>query len=181
MEDREKELISRAARGDQVAFHQLVNAHTRQLYAAAYAMLGKTSDAEDVVQETLLAAFRGIARFRMESSFKTWLSAILVRQAAANRRGKRPALRLADQDEGETGVAASGEAGVDARLDVAGVLKRLSEEHREILVLRELQGMSYDEIATALGIPRGTVESRLFRARQELRMRLRGYGEGEEP
>lgn len=176
-EELEHQLVVRAAHGDAGAFHQLVDVHAQMLFRTAYAMVGKTADAEDVVQETFLAAYRGIGRFQGRSSLRTWLVSILTRQVLMlrrKRRGKTMAgLETVDYDA-VPGPRRSSDA-VDARLDVAQALAQLSEGHREVLVLRELEGMSYDEIAAALEIPRGTVESRLFRARQELKSRMPEY------
>jgi RNA polymerase sigma-70 factor (ECF subfamily) len=138
-------------------------------------MLGRAMDAEDVVQETFLAAFRGIGRFEGRSSLRTWLVSILMRQVLMLRR-KRKGKGMAGLDAvTQEPVAHRPTSEVDARLDVGQILASLSEEHREVLVLREFDGMSYDEIAESLEIPRGTVESRLYRARQELKARMPEY------
>ena len=130
--------------------------------------------------DAFIAAMRGLRHFEGRSALRTWLVAILVRQVAVLRRKKRAMQALPE----ETISDPSGHrdaASADARMDVMHVLAQLSPEHREILVLRELEGMSYDEIAGALGVPRGTVESRLFRARQEIRNRFGEFSrEGKE-
>ena len=173
----ENQLVNRAVHGDGAAFHRLVDLHAQHLFRTAYAMTGRRADAEDVVQETLLAAYRGIGHFQGRSAFRTWLVAILIKQVLMlRRRNQGKSMPSLEQVEVEAkGRADPGAGEVDARLDVAQVLRELSEEHREVLVLREYDGMSYDEIAEALEIPRGTVESRLYRARQELKARLPGY------
>jgi RNA polymerase sigma-70 factor (ECF subfamily) len=176
----EGELVRRARGGDAAALDKLVSQHAPLLYRLAFSLVGRASDAEDVVQETLLAAVRQLSGFEGRSSFKTWLSRILFNRAATFCRSR--AVRRTSPlqaAEGETvgrhrGSAHSG-AGVDHRVDVATMLQTLSAEHREVLVLRELQGMSYEEIAETLAIPRGTVESRLYRARQQLKERFEGY------
>jgi len=155
-------------------------AHRNLLFTVAYEMLGSAADAEDVLQETLTGAFQGMARFEGRSSVKTWLSRILVTQAALWRRGKgaRRAMSLSEGTAGQEPAAPARGTGPDRvawRMDLQAALDKLSHDHREVIVLRELQGLSYDEIARALGIPRGTVESRLFRARAELREHLRSY------
>ena len=177
LEERETELIRRGVGGDPKALHQLVEEHARYLHGTAYAMLGKASDAEDVVQETFLAAFKGIGRFGGRSALRTWLVGILVRQVALLHRHRRGKLTvgLDERQEQAAGSVGAETRKVDERLDVAQMLERLSPEHREVLILREYDGMSYEEIAAALDVPRGTVESRLHRARQELRGWLSGY------
>lgn len=123
-------------------------------------------DAEDVVQESLLGALKSAKRFEGRSSLSTWLSRIVANQVLALRRYRR--VRRAESfDESLSGPANT--PSPDAPLDVDRILQALSEEHRQIIVLREIQGMSYEEISEALDIPKGTVESRLFRARQALK------------
>ncbi len=177
LEERETELIRRGVRGDPKALHEIVDGHARYLFGTAYGMLGKAGDAEDVVQETFLAAFKGIGRFGGRSALRTWLVGILVRQVALLHRRKRGKLTvgLDERHEQQAGPGGTEAREVDERLDVAQMLGRLSPEHREVLVLREYEGMSYEEIAQTLDLPRGTVESRLSRARQELRGWLSGY------
>ncbi len=162
----DRALLSRIKWGNDAAFRELVARHGRYLYGIAHAMVNNRSDAEDVMQETLAAALK--ASHRGESSVRTWLVGILVRQAALLRRKRKRFAREGEVRREEASVASPQEA-VDARIDVATMLSRLSAEHREVIVLRELQGMSYDEIAFALELPRGTVESRLHRAREQLK------------
>lgn len=175
----ESELVRQIGRGDEAAFRVLVDREARYLYGIAYALTGNAADAEDLVQETFVGALSG--RFRGESSVRTWLVGILVRRAGMLRRSKgrrreRPSLGDGEMERATRNVAErSGPSRSDARLDVATMLQGLSMEHRMVIVLRELQGMSYEEMAAVLGVPRGTVESRLFRAREELRRRFAGY------
>jgi len=161
------EFLRRLRSNDQAAFHELVDQFSQQLFRVAYSIGGNAADAEDVVQETFTAAFAGIGRFRGESSLKTWLMQILVRQSARlqRSRGRRLTIGIEKSDEPVHDPASA----TESRLDVIEMLQKLSPEHREVIVLRELQSMSYEEMAETLKIPRGTVESRLHRARQELR------------
>lgn len=171
------ELLRQIGRGDESAFRELVNRHSRYLYGIAFSLTQNTADAEDVVQETFVAVLK--SKFREESSVRTWLVQILVRQAALVRRIRSRKLSLAAPDEVRNGLSAAVEgsaaSGSDAKLDLAVMLKTLSPEHRQVILLREIEGMTYDEMARALGVPRGTVESRLFRARAELKERFKGY------
>jgi RNA polymerase sigma factor (sigma-70 family) len=175
------ELVQRSGGGDHGSFHVLVDRHAQSLYELAAMMIGNTIDAQDIVQETLLAAFSGLRKFEGRAAVKTWLVGILVRQVAVCRRGKgkRRAVSLdvvVDGDSsGERAKPRAAEPSVksevgaiDARLDLMEMMAKLSDEHREVVVLRELVGLTYEEIADLLGVPRGTVESRLFRARREL-------------
>ena len=169
-------LLRRAAAGDAKAFHDLVDRHADRMYRLATSLVGNASDAEDVLQEALAGAYRGLERFEGRSSVKTWLTRILVTQAAKWRRDKRRAAEVmppaAAHEEPKVG---SRSFMVDHRIDLHAALQRLSPEHREVLVLREFDGLAYEEIAAVLGVPRGTVESRLHRARAELRDKLKAY------
>lgn len=167
------ELLAKAHQGDQTAFRQLVDRHSRYLYGIAHSLTGNAADAEDVVQETLIGALN--ATFRGESKVRTWLVGILVRRAGMLRRSKR---RYPGplSPEGEARSAEPPRTGaVDAKIDLSAMLQKLSPEHRQVIVLREIEGMTYEEMAQAIGVPRGTVESRLHRAREELRQRFKGY------
>ena len=174
------ELIRRIRRGDDAAFECLVDRHGERMLRVAMAMLGNAADAEDVVQETFAAAVRGLSGFRGDSSARTWLTRILVKRIARLRRSQRVRRAHSIDQIGEEPASAPGRScpeadRSDVRMDLATVLAELSEEHRSVVVLRELHGMSYQEIAGVLGVPQGTVESRLSRARGRLRELLKGY------
>jgi RNA polymerase sigma-70 factor (ECF subfamily) len=173
---------------DEAAFRTLLDRHANYLYGIARALTGNNAaDADDLVQDVFVAMLT--SHFRGESSVRTWLVKILVRRSAMMRRSRSRKilpLRMAtgggdvSSSEDRSGPVAkpssTGPAAVDARLDLAAMLEKLSPDHRRVIVLRELEGLSYEEMADVLGVPRGTVESRLHRAREELRNRLkRGY------
>lgn len=163
-------LLKQIRHGDAAAFRSLVDRHARYLYGIAYSICQNAADAEDVVQETLVGVLNG--NFRGESTVRTWMVQILVRQAAMLRRKKRaPSTRLSQSCR----APADRTAGSQAKLDLAVMLESLSEEHREVIILREIEQLSYEEMAAALHVPRGTVESRLHRARSELRERFKDY------
>jgi len=168
------ELLRRAGAGNAAAFHVLVDRHAQRLYRLAVSLIGNAVDAEDVLQETFIGAFRGLKSFEGRSSVKTWLSRILVVQAAQWRRGKRRRSMEAPGDLAGDSVAATG-SNPEAGIDVNAAIAKLSPEHREVIVLREFEQMSYEEMAEVLGVPRGTVESRLSRARSEMREKLKDY------
>ena len=172
-------LARRAAAGDRGALHAVVDRHAAGLYRLARGLCPCAADAEDVVQETLVAVIRWIGTFDGRASLMTWMSHILVRQArkAAERRSRGRALPLDEAADSARAEAKGGRSpnSDDCRLDLAAALPKLAPDFREVIVLRELQGMSYAEIATTLGIPQGTVESRIHRARAELRQWLRAY------
>jgi RNA polymerase sigma-70 factor, ECF subfamily len=166
-------LLRRAEKGDANAFHLLVDRHADRLFRLAYSLVGNAADAEDVVQETLAGAFRGSRAFEGRSSVGTWLTRILVLQAAKWRRDRKLAAPL-ELMEGRLGKE-GGVAAAEQRMDLNAALEQLTPEHRQVMVLREYEQLSYDEIAEVLGVPRGTVESRLHRARAEMRQKLKAY------
>jgi len=183
------ELVRRVRKGDPSAFHGLVDRYARFLYSLAISLTSSNADAEDLVQETLAGAFRGLGSFEGRSSLKTWLARILMRQNARRHRsaGSRPAEVPLDEaveaEDARPGVA-SGRPGhdrawpskdIDLRLDIMAAIRALRPDSREVVVLREIEGLSYDEIAEVLDVPRGTVESRLFRARRQMQQRLKEY------
>jgi RNA polymerase sigma-70 factor (ECF subfamily) len=178
--DTDAQLVRRARGGDDSAFHELVDRHAGRLFGLAMSLLGNAADAEDVLQETLAGAVRGLRGFRGHASVKTWLTRILVNKVARLRRSQRlrraaPLEAALEAPLGDPPAGATATQRADIRMDVAAVLTRLSEDHRAVILLREMQQMSYEEMADALGVPRGTVESRLFRARQKLKELLKDY------
>lgn len=171
----DSELVRQARSGQGDAFHLLVDRHARFLLAMANSLAGP-ADAEDLVQETFAGAFRGLDGFKGQSSFKTWLARILVRQAARHRQVNRRRNEQLQQRFLTSSEHVFPEShAADVRMDVSRAILALSPEHREVVVLRELQGFSYEQIAEILELPRGTVESRLFRARQALQELLKEY------
>jgi RNA polymerase sigma-70 factor (ECF subfamily) len=168
-------LVHQAKAGDGKAFHILVDRHADRMFRLAVSMVGNATDAEDVLQETFAGAYRGLNGFEERASVKTWLTRILMTQAAKWRRDrKRKTFQATDIDESR--LVAPGDAGrVGAKIDVLAAISKLSIEHREVLTLREFEQMSYEEMAEVLGVPRGTVESRLHRARAELKELLKAY------
>jgi RNA polymerase sigma-70 factor, ECF subfamily len=171
----DKELLEKVGAGDGSAFGELMDRHADRLFRLAVSLVGNTADAEDVVQETLAGAFRGAKKFEGRSSVKTWLTRIALTQAARwqrDQRRRRDKRRVATEsmqvDEGPR-------ARIDAKIDLTAALQRLTSEHREVLVLREFEMLPYEEMATLLGVPVGTIESRLFRARRELKILLGDY------
>lgn len=183
------EIVRRIRGGDASAFDVVVARHGDDLYGVAYSMVGNAADAEDVVQQALLGAYRRITSFEGRSTLKTWLISIVMNQASKALRSRRVrralSLDAADEEGGPSAAAAGAlaeaastppaTAAVDTQIDLVAMLATLSPDHRDVIVLREVQRMTYDEIAAALKIPRGTVESRIFRARRELRERFEEY------
>lgn len=182
---REGALIERCADGDETAFAELVGEHQRMVVQLAIHLLGDRDEALDLSQEVFLKVFRTIHRFRGHSSLRTWIYRIAVNQARNRHRFWRRRHR-ADQVSLDQHIAAHGEflSGgettpdqVFAQKELAGRLERalddLPFDQRTAIVLREMDGLSYEEIAYSLGVAVGTVKSRLTRARQTLRSQLR--------
>ena len=183
MEKTDLELVRTAAGGDRAAFHELVDRHADDLYRLALSLSRSAHDAEDVLQETFVGAYRGLRKFNAQSSVRTWLHRILTRQAARmwHRTRRRREAHSLESDEAQEArpyhapPPADKAVRVDQRLDLAEVLEMLDEDHRQVIVFRELEQMSYAQIAQALDVPIGTVESRLHRARKQLRSKLGAY------
>jgi RNA polymerase sigma-70 factor (ECF subfamily) len=189
LEPSDLELWQAAATGDHRAFHALIDRHSARLFRLALSLSAGRSDAEDICQETFVAAFKSLRAFDGRASVKTWLTRILMRRAAKIWNKQKLARRTLSLDRSAAGSGDNGDhsiaasigvashvAGVDQKLDLLEVIRTLAPEFRETVMLREIEGLSYQEIAVTLGVPRGTVESRLFRARAELGRKLTGYG-----
>jgi len=160
-------LAKRSARGDADAFEQLVLRYQDRLYTLALRVTLSDADARDCVQEGLISAWRAIDRFRGDARFSTWIYRIVLRKAydTLDRR-KRSA------DPVEEIIATSHDRSSDDRLDLIAALGLLEPEFRAAAVACDVIGMSMDEAAEALGVPPGTVKSRLYRARARLAAEL---------
>ena len=179
----ESELAERCAAGDAQACRELVHGHQRMVYHLALQLLGNPEDARDLSQDVFLTVFRSIHRFRGDSALQTWIYRIAVNQARNQQRWWRRRKR-ADQVSLETAfidppapaATTSPERALDRkelRQRLWRALRRLPFEQRSAVVLRELHGMRYAEIAFSLGVSTAAVKSRLARARQNLRAELR--------
>ena len=173
----EQELVRAAAGGDTEAFERLVETYENKIYTLALRMSGSPDDAGDIAQEAFLAAWRGLPAFRGEAGFATWLYRLASNAAIdylRRQRKQRGELSLDDEELGLDAVDAGpgpqdAAEGEEVRSAVAAGLGALSEGHRQVLVLREIQGLSYEEIADVLEVDLGTVKSRISRARTALR------------
>lgn len=180
----EEELLVLARRGDDAARTELVMRHGRRLFGLAAGLLGGgDADVNDVVQETFLAAFDGgLKAFKGNASLATWLSGVLVNRVRKLRRYRRsrpagPLDGVGRQPAADDGRTSHNPATqVEQRIDVATMLDSLPPEYREVIVLREWQQMSYAQMASVLGVPERTAETRLTRARRKLRQRFGDYG-----
>jgi RNA polymerase sigma-70 factor (ECF subfamily) len=164
----DQRLIADCLKGDTAAFGELVRRYQERLYNSVYRLLDNAEDAQDVVQEAFLNAYQSLESFKGDSLFFTWLYRIAVNEALRAR--KRRSFANADSlPEVEAPVPAASDEDAPTLATLEKLLRKLSDEFRSIVVLRDIEGLSYTDIAETLEIPLGTVESRLFRARQELR------------
>ncbi|MCE1252702.1 MAG: sigma-70 family RNA polymerase sigma factor [Anaerolineae bacterium] len=174
--------------GDHYAFAQLVDATSGKIYHMVFQMLGNAQDAEDVLQETYVKAFRSLADFEGRSSLKTWLYRIAVNEALMLMRRRNPRVVSMDEtpatDDNEVDTMEivdwcclpEGELlSEEARRFLERVVQQLPENLRVVFIMRDLEGLSVAETAEALGISEGNVKTRLLRARLRLRQDLSFY------
>lgn len=186
--EEDRVLIAEAQQGSHAAFRQLVERHQRRAFVIAFGLVRNEQDARELVQDAFLRVFKSIGNFQGGSSFFTWLYRIITNLSIDLIR--KPGRRDAELDENRRELDESDDAdfpllsrleGADpsdgvrrgeiaARLQVA--LDALPEYHRTVILLREVEGMSYDEMATAMQVSKGTIMSRLFHARQKLQRAL---------
>ena len=181
--------ICRLQANEDAAYDELVRAYSSTIYHVAYRMLGDSADASDVVQEIFLKVFRNIGGFKSEAALKTWIfriafSEILNRLRWWRRRFRHATVSLDDESNGKPGSDIVVHTGPnpeevlqfkEREMAIQRALGKLSHEHRSIIVLRDIEGFSYSEIADVLGISAGTVKSRLARARADLKKSLMRY------
>ncbi len=179
-QEQELQLIRRVQAGETEAFEDLVRSHEKTVYNLALRMTGDPQDAEDMAQEAFLKAYRSLGEFRGESKFSVWLYRIVSNVCLDHlrRQSRRPTVSLtAEDEEGEQtqwdvpDESLSPERLLEQKLMREAVQKGLNalpEEQRQILLLREIRGLSYEEIGRILDLEPGTVKSRIFRARKRL-------------
>ena len=190
MELHESELILQCKDGNVEAFEQLVIKYQRQIYTVAYRFMGNHEDASDLAQEAFLKAYKSIGRFRGESSLKTWLYHIVSNVCRDELRKRKkgqvfsldaPILteegEIPRQTEDWTYAPDLIYESKEIQLFIQEALNQLSPEYKEVIILREIQGFSYEEIATHLDCSLGTIKSRLNRARKAMRDILIGRRE----
>jgi RNA polymerase sigma-70 factor (ECF subfamily) len=174
----ESEILQRARDGDQDAFRLLVERYTTKVFSLARSILGNDRDAEDVVQEVFFKVHRRLETFREDARFSTWLYRVTFNAAFDRVKKRRTDRTVLAEDFQKLPVEALEDGPVEraARRDLQNEVRRamagLPEKFRTVLVLRELEGLAYEEISHTLGISKGTVESRLFRARARLKEAL---------
>lgn len=174
------DLVRRVLAGDRKTFEVLVRRHERRVYRVALAILGNSEDAEEAMQDAFVRAFRHLGQFRHESQFSTWLTRIAVNEAMRKRSARKDTLPLAQsQDDAEPFIPRRFEAWEEnpeklygrreLRAIIEGAIRSLPAAYREVFVLRDVEGMSAEEAAGALGITIPALKSRLLRARLMVR------------
>jgi len=187
----EQTLIERAREGDLDAFDGLVRRYEDQVYSVAYRLVGNEDDAADVAQEVFLACFRHLKNYRGESKLSTWLYRITVNMAKnlwsrQKRQGRDLTQSLEANDDpqekapiGAIADRAPNPRRVAAGMEIAQVIERklleIEPEFREVIVLRFIEGLSYEAIAEVTQEPLGTIKSRIFRARRALKNKMQNY------
>jgi len=190
MSDVEKTLLGRAKAGDVNAFEQLLEGYQRRIFNIAFHMVNNYEDAGDLVQEVLIRIYKSIGGFKEQASFSTWVYRITTNVCLDDIRKKkrRKVISLDEEikfDDGELvrQIKSDDPSPEDQaeknefKKSVNRAINRLSEEHRLVIVLRDIQGFSYEEIAKVLKCPEGTVKSRINRARQNLKNVLKNDSE----
>jgi RNA polymerase sigma-70 factor (ECF subfamily) len=172
-------LITECLNGNDSAFGQLVRRYQDRLYNTVYRHLDHAEDAQDVVQEAFLNAYQSLESFKGNSEFFTWLYRIAINTAISHKRKQKNVLSIDASRNGDSAIEPldGSEASKPGRQlerseeeqRVQDALNRLSPEHRIVLVLKDIEGEKYEDIAEVLGVPIGTIRSRLHRARAELR------------
>jgi len=189
MSELERTLLRRLRDRDERAFRELVATHRDRVFNITYRMLGDRGEAEDVAQEVFISVFKTIDSFREESKFSTWLYRVTVNHCK-NRIKYLARRRDRERDElDETSQASNGASGAPVRhvqpdralegaqLEVLlqDAISRLDDDQREVVVLRDIEDLSIEEICEITGLPDGTIKSRLHRARLVLRKRLQRH------
>jgi RNA polymerase sigma-70 factor (ECF subfamily) len=174
----DRQLIAECLGGRREAFGELVSRYQARLYNAAMRLVDNPEDAADVVQDSFLNAFQALHAFKGDAEFFTWLYRIAFNTAISLKRKKRAAVSLdgsgpeaalePDDPSEYIKPGAALERNEEER-QLQDAMNRLSHEHREVIVLKEIEGLKYEDIAEILGVPIGTIRSRLHRARLELR------------
>jgi RNA polymerase sigma-70 factor (ECF subfamily) len=183
-QDYEQRLIQRIRDGEREAFYELIRPYERRVYAAAFGLLRNEADADDCAQEAVLKAFKNIRQFRAEAKFSTWLIQIAINEARMRRRRGRadlmePIDNVKNKDDGESytprdfadwrEIPSEQLERAEVREKLAEALSSLSQIYREVFVLRDMEQLSIEETAKALGISTASVKTRLLRARLMLR------------
>ena len=185
MEFNERDMIERASRGDAAAFNRLMEQHERRMYAVALRMCGNREDAQDCLQEAMLRVYRAIGGFKGQSSFSTWVYRITMNTCLDELRRKKnrqstsldSLLDMGWSPSDDTNAPEKQAMRSELRRNLNRAIQELPEEMRSAVVLRDIQGFSYEEIAHMLEINVGTIKSRISRGREKLREKMKENAE----
>ena len=180
MELNEKKLIERASGGDPSAFNRLMEMHEKRMYAVALRMCANREDAQDCLQEAMLRVFRAIGGFKGQSAFSTWVYRITMNTCLDELRKKKNRQNTSLDNLLDQGWSPSDGENVpekqamlsETRRQISSAIQELPEDMRAAVVLRDVHGFAYDEIANALDTNVGTIKSRISRGREKLREKL---------
>lgn len=161
-------LVRRALQGDVTAFESLVEEYQRVLFTVAYRLLGEYEDARDATQNTFIKVFERLETFDQQQRFFSWIYRILVNECLNARRGTPVAVQHLDERIADSSRTDEPQEAAERQMIVRRAVLALTDEYRDVIVLRHFAGLSYEEMAEALRIPVRTVKSRLHTARQRL-------------
>ena len=188
--EQEEKLIQRLRLRDEWAFAQIVQIYQQKVFQIIFRMLGSRTEAEDIAQEVFVTVFKSIESFRGDAKFSTWLYRIAINHSKnrikyLSRRDYHRGTPLDEVSDREAGTESAGVflqstvpqpdkmvEGLQIEAIVQREMAALEEEHRTLIVLRDVENLSYDEISSITGLPEGTVKSRLHRARMALKERI---------
>jgi RNA polymerase sigma-70 factor (ECF subfamily) len=183
----DEQMVERALSGDPEAFGEIVRRWERRIFALAFGMLGREEDARDATQETFLAAFRNLRGFRGEAKVSSWLHRIAVNQCITRQRRAKVRSETAIEDEAEKNAAVFAlppdvsPARTAEYREVSSAVRNavcaLPADLRQVVVMKEFEELTFQEISDVLDVPLSTVKSRLYTALRQLQMRLHKFGE----
>jgi RNA polymerase sigma-70 factor, ECF subfamily len=183
----DEQVVERALSGDPEAFGEIVRRWERRIFALAYGMLGREEDARDATQETFLAAFRNLRGFRGDAKVSSWLHRIAVNQCITRQRRAKVRGETALEDEAEKNAAvfalpidlspARSAETVERSQAVRKAVLTLPHDLRQVVVMKEFEELTFQQIADALEVPLSTVKSRLYTALRQLQLRLQKFGD----
>ena len=183
----DEQMVERALSGDPEAFGEIVRRWERRIFAQSFGMLGREEDARDATQETFLAAFRNLRGFRGEARVSSWLHRIAVNQCITRQRRAKVRSETALEDEAEKNAAifampadsspARDAENVERHLAVRRAVCSLPPDLRQVIVMKEFEELTFQQIADVLELPLSTVKSRLYTALRQLQLRLQKFGE----
>ena len=182
----DEQMVERALSGDADAFGEIVRRWERRIFALSFGMLGREEDARDATQETFIAAFRNLRGFRGEAKVSSWLHRIAVNQCITRQRRAKVRSETGLDDEAEKNSAVFATPADESPARSAELVERtqavrravcaLPPDLRQVIVMKEFEELTFQEIADALGLPLSTVKSRLYTALRQLQLRLQKFG-----